>query len=109
MPVNFKLGILFCRDLKGMRNFIIDCAKIETASEFWNAYVTITEPEGANYFGKNLDAFWDAISAGGPGWPGECEIKIINTAQLRKINNGAFFEALRCIANDSEAIRIQIE
>ena len=95
-----------------MRAITVDCANLESEAAFWHAYLEATKPEGAGYFGRNLDAFWDALN-GGPGWPGECEIKFTNTNRLRSFRNGAFYEALaeiaRDIARESKSVRIHFE
>ncbi len=93
-----------------MRTITIDCAKISSEQEFWDAYVASALPEGRGCFGQNLHAFWDAVSAGGPGWPGEdCELRFINTSPIKKFHNGKFYDRLRDIAARSEFIRIYVE
>jgi len=93
-----------------MRTITIDCAKILTVPDFWAAYVTAASPEGREYFGRNLDAFWDAVSAGGPGWPGEdCELRFINTAPIKTFYDGGFYDRLKDIASQSEFVRIYVE
>lgn len=88
-----------------MTKYTIDCAQIKSKSEFWKQYIAVVEPEGAEYFGKNLDALWDALHAGGPGFPGEskCSIRLINTGSIKEIDNGAFYDALKQIAYDLKA------
>ncbi|MDH6193670.1 hypothetical protein M2272_000291 [Mycobacterium frederiksbergense] len=39
-------------------------------------------------------AFRDALLGGGPGWPGERTIELINTEQLQSIRDGVFYEFL---------------
>jgi RNAse (barnase) inhibitor barstar len=48
-----------------MREFIIDCSKLNDEADFWAAYLLTTQPEGTQLFGRNFDALWDALSAGG--------------------------------------------
>lgn len=91
-----------------MRSIIINCDRIHTEAEFWAAYINATTPEGARYFGRNLDAFNDALS-GGPGWPGECELKFINTHQLKNLQHGRFVQALCVIASKSMFIKVTLE
>ncbi len=86
-----------------MKVYVIDCCNIESEKEFWASYLRITKPEGSEYFGGNLDAFWDALSAGGPGFPceeGECEIQFVNLAKVKLFRAGAFYKALKRIEND---------
>ena len=68
----------------------------------------MAEPEGASYFGCNLDAFWDALN-GGPGWPGEVELKFINTMRLKYFKEGHFHRALAKMAEDSKIIQVSVE
>jgi RNAse (barnase) inhibitor barstar len=64
-----------------MRRFVVPCRGIQTEAAFWIAYVEAAQPEEARFFGKNLDAFWDALNCG-PGWPGECEVRLLDSAAL---------------------------
>ncbi|WP_331990129.1 barstar family protein [Chitinimonas sp.] len=91
-----------------MHSYTIDCVHITDESAFWQAYLAATNPEGAGYFGRNLDAFWDALN-GGPGWPGECQLKFVNTASLKVLNEGRFYVALQEIARDSELVEVRLE
>jgi len=52
-----------------MVKYILNCQGINTEEDFWNSYVSCVEIEGEEYFGRNLDALWDALHAGGPGTP----------------------------------------
>lgn len=47
----------------------IDCRGIDSTASFWERYVQAVVPENCVHFGRNLDALWDALSGGGPGWP----------------------------------------
>jgi len=82
-----------------MKTYLLDCSRSRCQSDFWDLYLDVIQPEGAEHFGRNLDAFWDAISGGGPGWPGECQLILISTDQLRR-QEPLFFEGLRRIAHD---------
>ena len=94
--------------LELMRSYTIDCALLKDEGAFWQAYLAATEPEGAGYFGRNLNAFWDALN-GGPGWPGECQLMFINTASLKALHEGRFYQALEKIARDSEFVDVCLE
>ncbi|MFM2479505.1 barstar family protein [Celerinatantimonas sp. MCCC 1A17872] len=85
-----------------MTKYTIDCENVHSKSEFWKQYLAIVEPEGAGYFGRNLDALWDALHAGGPGFPDEsdCTIRLINTDSIKLIDDGAFYHALKQISSD---------
>lgn len=90
-----------------MRVVTIDCLGINSEAEFWKVYLSASQPEGARYFGCNLDAFWDALH-GGPGWPGECVLRFKNAAAVEPLRDGDFLQALRDIANDSKEVRIEL-
>ena len=92
-----------------MRSFTIDCGSLKDEASFWQAYIDAVSPEGAKIFGRNLDAFWDAISGGGPGWPGECELHIVNTEPLKTFRNGSFYKALKEMTNESKSVQLYIE
>ena len=92
-----------------MRSIVIDCGAVQSEAGFWSAYVRTAEPEGAGYFGRNLDAFWDGLN-GGPGWPGDdCQLRFINTSPLQSFRGGLFFEALRDIASRSTSVKVSFE
>lgn len=91
-----------------MGTYTIDCAAVTDEESFWRAYLSATNPEGAGYFGRNLDAFWDALH-GGPGWPGECELCFINTSSINNFREGQFYSALQQIAKDSKHVRVRLE
>ncbi len=76
--------------------FVIDGTGMTTRSEVWDRYVRLTQmlPSG---FGRNLDAFWDAVQAGGPGWPGACRIRFVG---CEHIDGGKLHAGLVRIAAD---------
>lgn len=90
-----------------MRTVNIDCSGIESEAAFWTRYLRSTDAEGAGRFGRNLNAFRDALN-GGPGWPGECEVRFFNTSRLAALNHGEFLEALRRIADESMNVRVTL-
>lgn len=90
-----------------MRVVTIDCLGVNSEAEFWKAYLSASQPEGAGYFGCNLDAFWDALH-GGPGWPGECVLRFTNAAEVEPLRDGDFLRALHDIANESKEVRIEL-
>lgn len=92
-----------------MREFIIDCSEFNHEADFWTAYLSTTRPEGAQLLGRNFDAFWDALSAGGPGWPGECVLRFVNTDVLRHLQDGKFYLTLQEIALGSRTIAIHMD
>ncbi|MBK8187858.1 MAG: barstar family protein [Cellvibrio sp.] len=91
-----------------MKLYVIDCYAVKTEAEFWAEYLSTVKPQGTEYFGRNLDAFWDALSAGGPGYPnheGKCELRFINTDPVKLLRNGAFYKKLQEIEQD---LRIEV-
>ncbi len=88
-----------------MNTYTVDCLEVRTEANFWQAYLDTVKPDGVDYFGRNLHAFRDALS-GGPGWPGVCLLRFINTKALIPIQNGEFYNLLISIASESKIIRI---
>ncbi|MBP1316656.1 barstar family protein [Herbaspirillum sp. WGmk3] len=82
-----------------MKKIILDCATVETDDDFWSLYCKAVQPEGSNIFGRNLEALWDAVSAGGPGWPGPCQIELMNVDEFAK-RNPRLYAGLQRIAKD---------
>ncbi|MGE8281238.1 MAG: barstar family protein [Stenotrophomonas sp.] len=91
-----------------MDTFTIDCSEISSELQFWHAYLAAVNPDGAAVFGRNLDAFRDAVIDGGPGWPGECSLHIINTELLRT-NVPQLYQGLRSIAAESSLAHIWLQ
>jgi len=95
-----------------MREIVVDCAGITSADEFWQRYLDAAKPDGALVFGRNLDAFWDAIEGGGPGWPGNVALIFQHSDQLSSLRtrggNGSFLDALKCIASRASVVSVQL-
>jgi RNAse (barnase) inhibitor barstar len=94
-----------------MRTIYIDCAGVKSASELWQRYIDAAQPEESDHFGRNLDAFWDAIERGGPGRPGEAKLVFTRTADLASVqlaNGGSFLEGLWRIARDATQTRVEL-
>jgi ribonuclease inhibitor len=85
-----------------MKKYILDCESVQSDGDFWDLYCEVVRPEGEGYFGRNLDAFWDAVSAGGPGWPGDCQIELVNVHGFVK-RNPRLYNGLQRIASDLAA------
>ena len=92
-----------------MNTAVVDCQGINSEKAFWDHYVSILKPQGAEFFGRNLDAFWDAIDGGGPGFPEQEAIRFINTQDLKAIRGGVFYEALCKLAKESRFDGITFE
>lgn len=83
-----------------MKTVVVDCHGVNDRAAFWQRYVAEVKPQGAAHFGRNLDAFWDALH-GGPGMPEQDEVRFANSAELARIDGGKLLEALRRIARES--------
>ncbi|ATQ42866.1 hypothetical protein CSW64_10805 [Caulobacter mirabilis] len=97
--------------LAAMREIIIDCAGVTSTEGFWQRYLDVAEPDGAALFGRNLDAFWDAIEHGGPGWPGEAVLVFRHSDQLaglRTAGGGSLLDALGRIADRASRVSIRL-
>ncbi|AKU23044.1 barstar family protein [Massilia sp. NR 4-1] len=82
-----------------MKTYQLDCSQISLEDHFWQLYLETVRPDGAEYFGRNLSAFRDAVSGGGPGWPGECRITVVNTENLQR-REEQFFSGFQRIARE---------
>lgn len=91
-----------------MRTVTVDCEGVENEACLWQLYIDVVMPEGASYFGRNFHAFRDAL-AGGPGWPGDCELRFVNTAAMRCIGGGPLHRALQDAAASSQFIKVYVE
>jgi ribonuclease inhibitor len=94
-----------------MQTIVIDCDGAKSAAEFWQRYIDAAKPEGASLFGRNLDAFWDAIEHGGPGWPGEVKLVLRNSSELAALEVGSglsLLDGLRRIANEATQTSIEL-
>lgn len=81
-------------------DLIIDCRTVKSRDGFWAAYVAVIPQDSARDFGRNLDALWDALDGGGPGWPGERTVRLQHFAALRRID--------RQLASGLEAIAAEL-
>ena len=88
---------------------VIDCIGIGTRDQFWDRYLTLSTPENAEGFGRNLDALWDALERDGPGRL-ECSVLRLKRAEsLAVIESGAFLKHLQDIAADLTRLELRIE
>ena len=81
----------------------------ETKEDFWNKYVSEIGAESANSFGKNIDAFEDAIIAEGPGFPDNCVIEIIGTEKLKRIFGKEDFNLIIKLLINAEFVELIVE
>jgi RNAse (barnase) inhibitor barstar len=92
-----------------LQKVVIDCSRVTSEADFWTAYVDAVRPRDGHLFGRNLDALRDALTAGGPGWPGECELRFTHTRTLATLSGGALLAALREVAESSSFVRVVLD
>ena len=80
-----------------------------TKEAFWNKYIAEIDSESGKLFGKNLDAFNDAITAEGPGFTGDCIIEIIGTEKLENVFGKEDFDFIIGLLRDAEFVDLIIE
>jgi hypothetical protein len=91
------------------RQYLLDCRQVQIEAEFWQLYVNVTYPNLAEKFERTFEAFEQAISSETlPGYPGQCDIRIVNAAHLQRT---AFYQKLKQIAGfvNFRNIRIVLE
>lgn len=92
-------------------SLIIDCDGIVNIEEFWDRYESSVGAENTRFFGRNLDALWDALEGGGPGCPDATYLIFRNTAELRDLrtrSGNSFPAALHEIATGVSRIRVEL-
>ncbi len=87
----------------------IDCGKVTSEDEFWRLYLDSVDAQGAHLFGRNLDAFWDALEGGGPGWPGEVNLHFINAKSLAPLRGKTFLTTLKRLASELSSARVTFD
>ena len=98
------------RDHASMKTIVIDCSGVSSPGDFWQRYLDAARPEGEEHFGRNLDAFWDALEGGGPGWPGEVRLAFSHTdalSELRTAGGASLLDGLRRVAEEATRIEVQ--
>jgi RNAse (barnase) inhibitor barstar len=88
-----------------MKVIEINCAGIKSEAELWQRYLDAAKPEHGEGFGRNLDAFWDVVEGGGPGWPGDATLVFRGSAFLASLGP-QFFDAFREIAKDAVLVKV---
>lgn len=94
-----------------MRTVYVDCSGVKSAADFWQRYLDAAQPVDGKLFGRNLDAFWDAVEGGGPGWPGEARLVFNHSSDLAALRLGSgtlLLDELRRIANEMTLMPIEL-
>ena len=95
--------------VRHQRNIFINGEHCNSKLDFWNKYVAEIDYESGKDFGKNLDAFNDAIEAKGPGFPGDCVIEIVGTKKLIQLFGKEDFDFIIDILKQAEFVDLIIE
>lgn len=95
--------------VKHTRNIYIDGELCYSKADFWNIYASQIDSESRKGFGKNLDAFNDAINAKGPGFPGNCFIEITGIEKLIEIFGKSNFDFIIETLKKSKFIELVVE
>ncbi|WP_341909698.1 barstar family protein [Ferrovibrio terrae] len=92
-----------------MKTIYLDCRGVKSIDDFWRLYVDVMRVQTASGFGRNLDAFWDAVEGGGPGSPGEAKLVFENSASLVPLqlaNGTSFLAALQLFATQTTHVEM---
>jgi hypothetical protein len=92
-----------------MKTIKLDCQVVLTEGDFWDLYLAATQPQGAGIFGRSVKALHAALEEGEAGWPGECELKVVNTQRLKVLRGGSFYEQLSKVAGSAGRVRFNLE
>lgn len=84
---------------------VLECSQVRTPADYWALYLERVAVRSPDTFGRNLDAFWDALSRGGPGAPAEpCFIEMRNYGVLAA-GHPEFVEKLASLAAELNALK----
>ena len=96
-------------NVRKRRRIFINGDFCESQSDFWDKYASQIPRDSARNFGKNLDALNDAITSGGPGYPGDCIIEIIGTVKLIEVFGQDNFDFMVGILREAEFVDLFLE
>lgn len=96
-------------EIRHRKRIFINGNLCEIREDFWNKYAAEIGSKSAKGFGKNLDALNDAITARGPGFPGDCILEIIGTKNLERIFGEKDFNFIIKLLKDAEYIDLIVE
>ena len=95
--------------IKRKKKIFINGYFCETQEQFWDKYCEQIGSERANGFGRNLDAFNDAITGGGPGCPGDAIMEIIGRDKLTAVFGERQFQFIIDVLSDADYIDFTFE
>ena len=85
----------------------VDCKGIASVKQFWDRYERAASVENCG-FGRNLDALWDALEGGGPGWPDTNHLAFINSRHMEDFEDGMLLlNALREMATKLTLVKVE--
>ncbi|HEX8045830.1 barstar family protein [Rhizobium sp.] len=94
-----------------MTELIVDCSGVASVEDFWDRYVSSIGAENATFFGRNLDALWDALEGDGPGSPPATHLIFKNIGELKALetrSGNSFLKALSVIADKVSRVRVEM-
>ena len=91
------------------RKIFINGNFLTSKQDFWDKYVEEIDFESGKNFGKNLDAFNDAITSEGPDFPGECIIEIIGTKKMKVLFGEDDFQFIIGLLKEAKFVDLIIE
>ncbi|MEY8849846.1 barstar family protein [Psychroserpens sp. XS_ASV72] len=95
--------------IKRTRKIFIDGELCYSKLDFWKRYISDFDFQSKKDFGKNLDAFNDAITAEGPGFPGDCIIEITGSENLKRIFGNEDFEFIIELLREAKFVKLILE
>jgi len=95
--------------IRHRRKIFLNGYTCNSKADFWKMYSNQIPTESARYFGENLDAFNDAITAGGPGFPHDCIIEIVGVTKLANIFGESNFQFIVSLLKQADFVDLIIE
>jgi hypothetical protein len=89
-----------------MKNYNFDLTEVNNEKDFWDLYLKVVDGDGSEYFGRNMYAFRDSITGGGPGCP-EFPSKFIFTNS--NPNSSEVMGKILSILRESDKIQIELK
>ena len=96
-------------NVRPRRRLFLNVESCKNKRDFWDKYAAEVATESIKHFGKNLEAFRDAITAGGPGYPGDCIIEIIGTKKLEQIFGKKDFDSIINLLREADFVELILE
>lgn len=91
------------------KKIFINGYSCNSTDDFWQKYCEQIGSERSKHFGRNLDALNDAITANGPGCPGDSIIEIIGRKKLVEVFGERKFQIIVDILTEANYIDFILE